>query len=55
MAVSTEDILELWFGAAPTDEEAVASHMRRWFGTDKRESTADEREYLEEGAPSFGQ
>jgi uncharacterized protein (DUF924 family) len=35
MAASTEEILEFWFGAAPTDEDAVASHMRRWFGADK--------------------
>ena len=35
MAASSENILEFWFGAAPTDEDAVAHHMRRWFGADK--------------------
>jgi uncharacterized protein (DUF924 family) len=35
MAPSTEDILGFWFGAARTDEDAVASRMRRWFGADQ--------------------
>jgi len=35
MTVGIEDILGLWFGNPPTDENEVAHRMSRWFGGDR--------------------
>jgi len=40
MAASTEDILEFWFGATPTDEGGASRQMSRWFAADSEADAA---------------